>query len=210
MKSLVFAGAASIALAASGSALALSTDYNVTSPSAPGYSQYPETQIEITTNTILVRPDGAWGSVQAPTPGAAFLVVNGATSYNPGGSLRDFVKENLDLTAGTPETFTFDVANLYAVSPPTLVVTVDGVVTGASSYTPSDLGVWHQETFTFTPTTSGWASVGFADSNLQASGNDFAVSGIPGVPEPTTWAMLILGLGAVGVALRRRPVAVTA
>jgi hypothetical protein len=31
-----------------------------------------------------------------------------------------------------------------------------------------------------------------------------------GVPEPATWAMLILGLGAVGVALRRRQVAVTA
>ena len=26
----------------------------------------------------------------------------------------------------------------------------------------------------------------------------------PGVPEPATWAMLILGLGAVGVCLRRR------
>ena len=165
--------------------------------------------MEITTNTILVRPDGAWGSLEAPTPGANFLVVNGATSLNADGSLRDFVKENILLTAGTPESFTFDVANLYPVSPPTVVVTVNGVVTGPSSYTPSDTGVWHQETFTFTPTSTGWASVGFADFNLVAGGNDFAVSGLS-VPEPATWAMLILGLGALGVALRRRPAAVTA
>jgi hypothetical protein len=32
----------------------------------------------------------------------------------------------------------------------------------------------------------------------------------PAVPEPATWAMLILGLGAVGVALRRRAVAMAA
>jgi hypothetical protein len=27
---------------------------------------------------------------------------------------------------------------------------------------------------------------------------------LPGVPEPATWAMMLLGLGALGVAMRRR------
>jgi hypothetical protein len=33
---------------------------------------------------------------------------------------------------------------------------------------------------------------------------DYVALVAPGVPEPSTWAMMIMGLGAAGVALRRR------
>ncbi len=41
-----------------------------------------------------------------------------------------------------------------------------------------------------------------------SAGNSFEfdnVSGVTGVPEPTTWALMIGGLGLVGLALRRKP-----
>ena len=38
---------------------------------------------------------------------------------------------------------------------------------------------------------------------------DFNWSIVPGAPEPQSWAMMILGMGLVGVAMRRRPVALS-
>ena len=48
------------------------------------------------------------------------------------------------------------------------------------------------------PSLSGLARVIYADDNATQG---FIVSG---VPEPTTWAMLIVGFGMAGVASRRR------
>ena len=44
------------------------------------------------------------------------------------------------------------------------------------------------------------------DSSEQVNHVDFTVSGFAAVPEPATWALMILGFGAVGAAMRRRPV----
>ncbi|WP_293905584.1 PEPxxWA-CTERM sorting domain-containing protein [Phenylobacterium sp.] len=41
-------------------------------------------------------------------------------------------------------------------------------------------------------------------------GGHFDYSNTPGVPEPASWALLILGFGLIGAAMRRRPVAVVA
>jgi PEP-CTERM motif len=49
-------------------------------------------------------------------------------------------------------------------------------------------------------------SGGLAQGQLAFSG----VINAPGVPEPATWLMMILGLGATGFALRRRPSAALA
>lgn len=55
----------------------------------------------------------------------------------------------------------------------------------------------------------GNLSNGFTGQSFYPSGGAFTVEltgGAPaGVPEPATWAMLILGFGVVGTALRRRP-----
>ena len=40
--------------------------------------------------------------------------------------------------------------------------------------------------------------------NLQGISNAYIFSSAPGVPEPATWAMMLLGFGGIGMAMRRR------
>jgi hypothetical protein len=59
-----------------------------------------------------------------------------------------------------------------------------------------------------------WAAAASGNISLRAinelgaaSGNDFAIDNLSfasGVPEPSTWAMLFLGFGAIGLMMRRR------
>jgi hypothetical protein len=60
----------------------------------------------------------------------------------------------------------------------------------------------------------GWAAAASGNISLRAinqlgaaSGNDFALDNLSfasAVPEPSTWAMLFLGFGAIGLMMRRR------
>src|SRR5207237_9847714 len=43
----------------------------------------------------------------------------------------------------------------------------------------------------------------FTDGQGSSNAQIFAVDPTPGVPEPSTWAMMLLGFGAAGVAVRR-------
>jgi hypothetical protein len=178
------------------------SDYTFADQSLPGYSEYPAAQFEITTNTAAVRSDGAWGAFGGPVAGESFMVINGS-----GTAGADFWKETLTLPAGA-YVLTAAIANLYPVSPPTILLTG---VTSSSSYLANGApGAWSTETFRFT-TTGGPVTLGLTDSNLQGSGNDFAVTNISlGVPEPATWAMMIVGLLGVGLVLRQRKVALAA
>ena len=52
-----------------------------------------------------------------------------------------------------------------------------------------------------------WSTAGetFTSITLTSSGNSFEIDNLAiGVPEPATWAMMILGFGGVGVTIRRR------
>ena len=54
-------------------------------------------------------------------------------------------------------------------------------------------------------TTNTWdctTGCGFGDAFFKAS---LSAGAVAGVPEPATWAMMLMGFGAVGGALRRRP-----
>jgi hypothetical protein len=110
-----------------GGTTGFSSDYIYADPSQPGYSETPETQYEITTNTSLVRSDGAWGSVSGPESGELFMVVNGATSLNADSTYRNFWDEIINLKPDTNYKISFDVANLYSASPATVALTVAGL-----------------------------------------------------------------------------------
>ena len=89
-------------------------------------------------------------------------------------------------------------------------------VLGSAAVQVDAPGTWYQLTTTFTldGSTSGFISLKNAQGAL--SGNDFGLddislmhqsnntSVIGGVPEPTSWAMMVGGFGLVGGALRRR------
>jgi hypothetical protein len=185
-----------------------STDYTTADQFASGYSQYPETQVEIARNSADTRPDGAWGAFVGPEEGQNFLMINGATTYLSGTTLRNFWDEIVHLAPNTTYKLAFDVANAYPVSPPTVVLTLNGqTVAGQSVFAGGGQGDWATEVFTFNSGAGGDTTVGLADSNLEASGNDFAATNFSlgaAVPEPATWSMMILGAAMIGFAARRR------
>jgi hypothetical protein len=73
---------------------------------------------------------------------------------------------------------------------------------------------WTSHTISFTATTAGTVQADFLSGSVDGRGPlldnvTLDVTG-GGVPEPASWALMILGFGAAGAALRRRWTAVTA
>lgn len=51
----------------------------------------------------------------------------------------------------------------------------------------------------------GVRTITVGSSYINASARTFAVNAIAPVPEPATWALMLIGFGAIGTALRRAP-----
>jgi PEP-CTERM motif len=157
-------------------------------------------------------PNGAYGE-SIPTP------IGGLTSgaYFSSDAAAQSISQFLTLTGNTPYTLSFDIyapqngrnnpfdASLFATlngSAISTVFTADSLTNG-----------WVYYSTTFTPTTA--ASYDFA-LNFQGNGGgsgyaaDFVVDNISvvtvaGVPEPSSWAMMILGFAGIGfMAYQRR------
>jgi hypothetical protein len=75
---------------------------------------------------------------------------------------------------------------------------------GAVAPEPDD-GVLVSVNSSWTDATGGPFDIRAIDGINAASGNDFGITdlSLTAVPEPATWAMMLLGFGAVGFALRR-------
>lgn len=193
------------------------TSQYVYAPSSPT-AGLPEGVYLVDTNAANVHP--SWFSFGDHTSGRGnYLIVNGSTS-TLAGDARVAWEQTIAVTANTKYFFEAFAANTCcnagfggSIAPSNLTFEVfDGTTTTTlDTFTtnPAQPGVWVGLSNSFTSGAAGALTLRIINSNLAASGNDFAVDDISfatgsTVPEASTWAMLILGFGLVGVAARRR------
>ena len=106
-------------------------------------------------------------------------------------------------TAGTPYSLTFYLSgNGSGYSD--FNTSIDGVVV-QSITDPVPSQPYTKYTFHFTGTGSDTVSFGETnDPDYDALDNIAVTSGVAAVPEPASWALMVLGVGGVGFGMRRR------
>ncbi|MES2994797.1 MAG: PEPxxWA-CTERM sorting domain-containing protein [Patescibacteria group bacterium] len=138
------------------------------------------------------------------TSGAGkMMIVNG--SEVPG--QRVWYQNNVSVTANTTYFFWAWIASAHPTSPAQLKFSINGTEIGSTFMAPATTGNWQKF---YTPWNSGantTADIALVNQNTDFSGNDFALDDLglsTSVPEPATWAMMIIGFGGVGSVLRRQ------
>ena len=154
------------------------------------------------------------------TAGPGAIVSKQSFAFNAG----DFVTWAFDFSGnqrdGNSDTFVFGLD--FDVAGTAQNLTLNGVSYGDYSYASASHLInspvigpntgWTSVVYTFTALNSGSARMYFGTTSGDNIGplvdNIRLTAGV--VPEPATWAMMILGLGAAGAVLRRRRIAVAA
>jgi len=209
--------------ATSTSGNSITTDYSYRVPNGQNHygqadSMYDEGTWTIATNPIDVHD--LWIDKPGSDP---FLLLNGATNdANPpptawesqgiavGPGKYSYSYDLLNLccnAAGPPGTPSYLQLWYFAPGNPN-PINIDSVV-----QTSSAANGWDHVSGTFiVGQPGGVIRLGLADNSNVASGNDFGVDNISlaSVPEPSAWALMILGFGGMGALLRRQRRAVAA
>jgi len=85
-----------------------------------------------------------------------------------------------------------------------------GAITGNGANNVALAGLMDGHSYYFGSFTNGaWTLINLFPADVGLSGS-WSVSGSSAVPEPAVWALMVLGFGMAGVAMRRRKVAVVA
>lgn len=132
------------------------------------------------------------------------MVVNGSGAENAvvWGEADLSVLQNQDYT------FSFWLASVHPDAPALLAARVNGMWLSPEAQATSTTGQWTQYSYTWNSGSAIDADVELINRNLAYHGNDFALDEMSfngaAVPEPTTWALMIMGFGAAGAMLRRR------
>jgi hypothetical protein len=166
-------------------------------------------------------PEGVYGVATNPQSGhglfssfgdhtsgtGLMMVVNGASAENA----VVWGQSGLNVAQNTNYVFSFWLGSAYPVSPAILTARINGV--WQTSEAPATVGMpgWTQFSYVWNSEANTTATVELVDRNLEYHGNDFVLDDMSfsggAVPEPATWAMMIIGFGAVGALIRRRRMA---
>ena len=224
MKRLFAAAGIAAILAAAGSASAtelltngdfsagntgFSSGYVYSPPNGQGNNLWPEGTYDVTTNPNLDHP--LFASFGDHTTGQGeMMVINGASEPDTIVWSEGTAGAPLLGAANTAYNFSFWVASVYPLSPADLQLWVNGAAVNGVTFQAQGgddhLGVWQQFSYAGVSGAGGLKSIALSNLNLEPSGNDFALDdmhlGGTAVPEPASWALMILGFGGVGALLR--------
>lgn len=217
-----FAAAAVAALAMAGSAQAAELLTNGTfdagnSGFQSGYTYavthdlYPAGTYDIITNPQADH--GSFSAFADHTPGAdtgLMMVINGSGAADTIVWAEGTVGSPLLGAAGAAYTFSFWLASVYPDSPASLNLWINGQQVEGVAFNAlgglQNLGVWQNFTYSGVSGAEGITSIALVNSNLEPQGNDFALDDLSlqgtAVPEPTSWALMIMGFASLGAALR--------
>ena len=161
-----------------------------------------------TSAATVPNASGDWGGFGDHTTGTGNMLI-------ADGALGRAWYQTVSLVAGTVYDWSFWAHTVQGNSgtPAQLSFRVDGLNIGGTLTTPASAASnWLQLSGVFTAVADG--NVVLSIYNAEGGGpfNDFALDDISfasravtgGVPEPTTWALMMVGFGAIGFAMRRR------
>jgi len=133
--------------------------------------------------------------------GGTCVDLNGSSS-KPG----NLFSPTFSLTANQAYSATFELAGNARLIQTDTVSVLFGTTTASFSRTRTN--PFSLETVYFTPTTTGNYTLSFLDSNNLSNLDDVGALldnvSVQAVPEPATYAMLLLGLGFIGIGTRRK------
>ncbi len=140
---------------------------------------------------VAVDPSGGNGKVFA---------ADGATNPNT-----VVWQETVAVNAHTNYVFSFDAAEISnaCCSNAVFVPTIDG--TNGTAHTLT--GGWEQYTFSWNSGSNTTANLSLTDTNTSGPYNDFVLDDLSlqaAVPEPSTWAMMVIGFLGLGFMVYRR------
>ncbi len=142
--------------------------------------------------------------------GSYWMAQDGSRSIDLNGNAQGGIQQTFDTVVGQLYNISFWLAGNTDNSPVIKSVLVGATGAASSIFTfdttgfsaPSNMG-WKNYNYQFAATGTS-TTLSFASNSAGAFGAALDNVSVSAVPEPATWAMMLLGIGLIGGAMRRR------